>query len=85
MDTTVETPSPSSERRKNKKKKKTPSIDEDDFVIPDSALKPVTIPVVTKDIPLADNSDALTVKVPKKKQKKDKNKRPDEVSNKAIG
>ena len=74
METTVEQDSPASDKRKNKKKKK-PALIEDDFVIPESAMasaKPT-------NQELAENTEALTVQSSKKKNKKERNKRTEEV------
>ncbi|KAH3865976.1 hypothetical protein DPMN_029024 [Dreissena polymorpha] len=59
------------------KKKKKASDEEDDFVIPESALKPASIPVteVEPSPALAENTEALTVKTFQRKQKNAKSKR----------
>lgn len=83
METTVEETSPMSDKRKNKKnKKKAQSVEVDDFVIPASAQEtaaPVVSAEADQELALSENNDALTVKTSKKKQKKDKNKRNEEV------
>lgn len=88
METTVEETSPVPEKKKNKKSKKKAVAEEDDFEIPSSAQD--NVPVVdametSQDVALSENTDALTVKVPKKQKKKDRNKKNEEVRFRTVG
>ncbi|KAL4236985.1 hypothetical protein ACF0H5_005369 [Mactra antiquata] len=84
METTVEDTVSGDKKKKNKKDKKKalPSPEEDDFVIPTAAAEQETVNVGREEsvdnMPLKENTDALTVKIPKKKQKKDRNKKNEE-------
>ncbi|KAH3865978.1 hypothetical protein DPMN_029026 [Dreissena polymorpha] len=68
------------------KKKKKASDEEDDFVIPESALKPASIPVTELEPSpaLAEITETLTVKTLKRKQKNDKSKRLKEVIDRIL-
>lgn len=82
METTVSTDNGAADKKNRKKDKKKALSVEDDFVIPQAAIEAEVIEPEAEtvtDLPLKENTDALTVKVPKKKQKKDRSKRNEEV------